>query len=125
VHTQLGLVTHYHFGGYGKVDEALIPFISEFLNEKQSIPSDPVYTGKMMFGLVDLIQNDILKPNTKNISHPPPPPPPPPPTPPPPPPPHPPPPPPPPCVVCVFILGGFTVVFWAMNLKLEKTNYPY
>jgi 1-aminocyclopropane-1-carboxylate deaminase len=48
------LITGYHFGGYGKVNEALISFINSFY-EKTSIPLDPVYTGKMVFGVMDLI----------------------------------------------------------------------
>jgi len=67
VHNNWDLVTDYHFGGYGKVDEALIHFINNFKRET-SIPLDPVYTGKMMFGLVDLIQNDYFKPNTKILA---------------------------------------------------------
>lgn len=50
------LITDYHFGGYAKINEALIRFINEF-KEKQHIPLDPVYTGKMMFGIFDLIEN--------------------------------------------------------------------
>lgn len=45
----------YHFGGYAKVNEALIGFIKKFTIE-QNIPLEPVYTGKMMFGLYDRIK---------------------------------------------------------------------
>lgn len=49
------LVTQYHFGGYGKYSSALLDFILEF--EKQNnIPLEQVYTGKMMFGIYDLIK---------------------------------------------------------------------
>lgn len=48
------LVTNYHFGGYGKVTEELIVFMNDFF-EKTGIPLDPVYTGKMFFGVIDLI----------------------------------------------------------------------
>lgn len=48
------LVTDYHFGGYGKVTEELIVFINDFF-DKTGIPLDPVYTGKMFFGVIDLI----------------------------------------------------------------------
>lgn len=45
----------YHFGGYGKVSDELITFINQFyLTHKVSL--DPIYTGKMMFGVIDLIQ---------------------------------------------------------------------
>lgn len=45
----------YHFGGYGKVSDELISFINQFYSEQQ-IPLDPIYTGKMMFGVVDMIE---------------------------------------------------------------------
>ncbi len=45
----------YHFGGYAKTEPGLIDFIEEF-EAKHAIPLDPVYTGKMMYGLFDLIR---------------------------------------------------------------------
>ena len=48
--------TNYHFGGYGKYTPELLKFMDDF--EKQNnIPLDQVYTGKMMFGIYDLIQS--------------------------------------------------------------------
>jgi 1-aminocyclopropane-1-carboxylate deaminase len=49
------LVTDYHFGGYGKVTEQLIGFINDFY-QKFQVPLDPIYTGKMTFGVLDLIE---------------------------------------------------------------------
>lgn len=49
------LIADYHFGGYAKVDAALIHFINDF-KQKQNIQLDPVYTGKLMFGVIDLIR---------------------------------------------------------------------
>lgn len=49
------LNTNYHFGGYGKISENLIHFINKFKKET-GIPLDPIYTGKMLFGIVDLIK---------------------------------------------------------------------
>ncbi|RZJ76244.1 MAG: 1-aminocyclopropane-1-carboxylate deaminase/D-cysteine desulfhydrase [Flavobacterium sp.] len=48
------LVTDYHFGGYAKVTAQLVDFINDFY-EKTGIPLDPVYTGKAVFGVIDLI----------------------------------------------------------------------
>jgi len=48
------LIHDYHFGGYGKVNGELIAFINSFL-ERTGIPLDPIYTGKMVFGVMDLI----------------------------------------------------------------------
>ena len=53
------LVTDYHFGGYAKVNKELIAFINDF-NSKTSIPLDPVYTGKMVFGVIDMIGKDFF-----------------------------------------------------------------
>lgn len=59
--------TNYHFGGYAKTNRELFDFIIWF--EKDfNISLDPVYTGKMMFGLFDLIKNDYFKTGTKIIS---------------------------------------------------------
>jgi 1-aminocyclopropane-1-carboxylate deaminase len=57
----------YHFGGYGKVSEELIDFLNQFYQETK-IPLDPVYTGKMMFGIIDLIQNNYFPPNSKILA---------------------------------------------------------
>ena len=45
------LIPDYHFGGYGKVNKELIDFINDF-KQKTGIPLDPVYTGKMLFGIL-------------------------------------------------------------------------
>lgn len=58
------LILDYHFGGYGKVNTDLIDFINRFL-EKTKIPLDPVYTGKMVFGIVDLIEKNYFPKNSK------------------------------------------------------------
>ena len=59
--------TDYHFGGYAKVSEALIEFINYF-KEKTNIPTDPIYTGKLLFGILDLVKNDYFKPGTKILA---------------------------------------------------------
>ena len=58
-HQNWRIVNDYHCGGYGKVSTELMSFIRWF--EKQhGIPLDQVYTGKMMFGLYDLIQKGFF-----------------------------------------------------------------
>jgi len=47
--------TTYHFGGYAKFDNTLIDFINQFKQQHQ-IQLDPIYTGKMMYGVFDLIE---------------------------------------------------------------------
>ncbi|WP_282050701.1 1-aminocyclopropane-1-carboxylate deaminase/D-cysteine desulfhydrase [Maribacter aquivivus] len=61
------LITDYHFGGYAKTSEELILFINEF-KEKTGIPLDPIYTGKMIFGLFDMIKHDTFAPRTKILA---------------------------------------------------------
>ena len=58
------LITDYHFGGYGKVTNELIDWINQFYEQTQ-IPLDPVYTGKMVFGIVDLITKNYFPENAK------------------------------------------------------------
>ncbi|WP_198943162.1 1-aminocyclopropane-1-carboxylate deaminase/D-cysteine desulfhydrase [Polaribacter tangerinus] len=57
----------YHFGGYAKYNEALINFINSF-KEQTGILLDPIYTGKMLFGILDLIAKDTFKENTKILA---------------------------------------------------------
>jgi 1-aminocyclopropane-1-carboxylate deaminase len=61
------LNTNYHFGGYAKVSEELITFINKFKQETK-IPLDPVYTGKMIFGLVALIKKGYFEKGTKILA---------------------------------------------------------
>ena len=58
------LIPDYHFGGYGKVSEELVLFINEFY-KKHKIPLDPIYTGKMLFGVIDLINKNYFPRNSK------------------------------------------------------------
>lgn len=58
------LISDYHFGGYGKVNLELIEFINSFF-EETNVPLDPIYTGKMVFGVIDLIHKDYFPENSK------------------------------------------------------------
>jgi 1-aminocyclopropane-1-carboxylate deaminase len=58
------IINDYHFGGYGKITPELILFINEF-NKKYKIPLDPIYTGKLVFGVIDLINKDYFPENSK------------------------------------------------------------
>ncbi len=53
------LVEDYHFGGYAKVTDDFIRFLNAFYYETK-IPLDPVYTGKMVFGVIDLIKKNYF-----------------------------------------------------------------
>ena len=61
------LQTDYHFGGYAKINEALIEFMNEF-KAQHGIPIDPVYTGKMMFGIMDLIKKGYFPPQSNILA---------------------------------------------------------
>ncbi len=58
------LIHEYHFGGYAKYNEALVSFINQFYSATK-IPLDPIYTGKMVFGIVDLIKKNYFSENSK------------------------------------------------------------
>ncbi|GLU43741.1 1-aminocyclopropane-1-carboxylate deaminase/D-cysteine desulfhydrase [Allomuricauda sp. NBRC 101325] len=61
------LVTDYHFGGYAKVDENLVAFINQF-KEATDISLDPIYTGKMLFGIFDLVKQGAFAPGTQILA---------------------------------------------------------
>lgn len=66
-HTHLQLHTDYHFGGYAKTTPVLIDFIKRFTAET-SILIDPIYTGKMMFALDDLLKANIIPKKSKVLA---------------------------------------------------------
>ncbi|WP_343664964.1 1-aminocyclopropane-1-carboxylate deaminase/D-cysteine desulfhydrase [Chryseobacterium mucoviscidosis] len=52
------------FGGYGKIKDENVRFINDF-KEKYGIPLEPVYTGKMMQKIFELIDEDYFPENSK------------------------------------------------------------
>ena len=61
-HTSFNLIGEYHFGGYAKISDELIRFIRQFYID-HDILLDPVYTGKMMYGIMDRMGS--YRPGTK------------------------------------------------------------
>lgn len=61
------LQTNYHFGGYAKYNKALIQFINNFKKETD-ILLDPIYTGKMIFGILDLVDKNQFVENTRILA---------------------------------------------------------
>ena len=57
------IIEDYLFGGYAKIDNKLITFINNFFLQ-HDIGLDVIYTAKMMFGVLDLIQKDYFKSNS-------------------------------------------------------------
>ena len=58
------LIGDYNFGGYAKISNELVDFINRFFIET-GIPLDPIYTGKMVFGVIDMIRNNYLPKDSK------------------------------------------------------------
>ncbi|HEY8098262.1 MAG TPA: pyridoxal-phosphate dependent enzyme [Methylobacter sp.] len=57
----------YHFGGFAKNNAELSAFIEDF-ELKTTLPLEPVYTGKMMYAIYDLIKKDYFKPGQRIIA---------------------------------------------------------
>ncbi|PID67818.1 MAG: 1-aminocyclopropane-1-carboxylate deaminase [Flavobacteriia bacterium] len=62
-HKHWSLNDQYTFGGFAKVSPELIRFINDF-KQQTGVALDPIYTGKMMFGIVDLYKKGVF--NTEN-----------------------------------------------------------
>ncbi len=50
----------YHFGGFAKTTPVLLEFIQAFQN-RHGIPLEPVYTGKTLFAVFDLLRRGYFK----------------------------------------------------------------
>jgi len=55
---------NYHFGGYAKFNKELAKFVYEF-SKKNKIPIEPIYTGKMLFGIYDLVSKGFFPKGSK------------------------------------------------------------
>ncbi|HNP18414.1 MAG TPA: pyridoxal-phosphate dependent enzyme [Fulvivirga sp.] len=66
-HSNWHIETDYHFGGYAKTKPELNEFIEEF-NSNHNFPIEPIYTGKMMFGLYDKIKKGDFRSGSKILA---------------------------------------------------------
>lgn len=57
----------YHFGGFAKTNAALFSFIERF-EDNNGIVLEPVYTGKMLYGIFDLISQNYFSPGQRIIA---------------------------------------------------------
>lgn len=57
----------YNFGGYAKMNIELCDFLNDF-KDKTQIPLDPIYTAKMIYGILDMVKKGEFKPNTKILA---------------------------------------------------------
>ncbi len=58
--------TEYHFGGYAKFNDVLIQFINDFRTQYR-IQLDPIYTGKLFYGVFDLIRQGYFRNSDKVV----------------------------------------------------------
>jgi len=61
------LNTDYHFGGYARWDMPLVSFINRFYRNHH-IRLDPVYTGKMLYGIYDMVEKGFFRPGSKILA---------------------------------------------------------
>ena len=62
------IVSDYHFGGYAKVTNKLKLFCQDF-QQQHDIPLDYIYTGKMFYGVMDLIAKGFFKSESLLLIH--------------------------------------------------------
>ncbi len=60
------LIKKYHFGGYAKKSSDLVAFMNTFY-EDHCIPLDFVYTGKMMYGVIDMLKQNYFPEKSRII----------------------------------------------------------
>lgn len=65
--TSYHLTDEFCFGGYAKVNGALIEFMNDFKNKHQ-ICLDPIYTGKMMYGILEMIRRGDFQKNSRILA---------------------------------------------------------
>ncbi|UII22523.1 1-aminocyclopropane-1-carboxylate deaminase/D-cysteine desulfhydrase [Fulvivirga ligni] len=61
------IINDYHFGGYAKVKPELMAFINDFKKDYH-IQLEPIYTGKMMYGLFDMISKNLFEENSRILA---------------------------------------------------------
>ncbi len=61
------ILTDYHFGGYAKHQPALLEFINAFY-QQQGIALDPIYTGKMVYGIFHLARTGFFPAGSRIIA---------------------------------------------------------
>lgn len=59
--------TAYHFGGYAKFSPELLAFIQQF-QVRHGVLLDPIYTGKLLFAVLDLVQQDYFAPGSTVVA---------------------------------------------------------
>jgi len=61
------LLTQFHGGGYGRFSAELWQFC-QYMQQQHQLPLEPIYSGKMMYALWQLIGDDYFAPGSKIIA---------------------------------------------------------
>jgi 1-aminocyclopropane-1-carboxylate deaminase/D-cysteine desulfhydrase-like pyridoxal-dependent ACC family enzyme len=62
------ILLDYHFGGYAKFNNQLLNFIYDFYS-KHKLILEPIYTGKMLYAIYDLINKNYFPENSTIIAY--------------------------------------------------------
>ncbi len=62
--TNWEIINDYHFGGYAKTEARLLNFIRDFESDHK-VPIEPIYTGKLLFGIYDMVSSGFFESQTK------------------------------------------------------------
>lgn len=62
------ILLDYHFGGYAKFSNELKEFVKTFTS-KFNIPIEPIYTGKMLFAIYDLVKKNFFPEGSTIIAY--------------------------------------------------------
>lgn len=65
--TNFEITDAFCFGGYAKIDSELVRFINDF-KIASGILLDPIYTGKMMFGILKLMEDGYFRKNSRILA---------------------------------------------------------
>lgn len=63
----IALLHQFHHGGYAKTSSELLSFMNRFY-EATGIPTDFVYTGKLMYAIAQLIQDQYFPPGSRILT---------------------------------------------------------
>lgn len=66
IKNNFSVISDYSIGGYAKTSLSLYDFITGFYVEHRLL-LDPVYTGKMMMGVIDLLEKEYFKPGSRIV----------------------------------------------------------
>jgi len=63
-HKKYAIFYDYHFGGYARKTDELIRFMNG-IYQQHELPTDFVYTGKLFFGIMQLVQTNYFQPGSR------------------------------------------------------------